>query len=68
MHAWELRASAGGSGTGGFGPIVIAVCRECGLIRAAEARTGHDQEARIDLTGDCEGRRGRHDPFPPARS
>ncbi len=64
MHDWELLASASGSGVGGFGPVVVAVCRECGLIRAQEAGHGRD-EARIDLSGECEGRRSLHEPRTP---
>lgn len=61
MHDWEFLSSANGSGTGGFGAVVLAVCRECGLIRAAEATPGRGQQARLDLSGECEGRRSHHD-------
>lgn len=35
-------------------PVLIAVCRECGLMRTAVAVAQH--EGRVDLRGDCPGR------------
>lgn len=51
-HDWAFVGSiVGGGAAAADEPLLIAVCRKCGLIRAQVAQPG--REATIDLSGDC---------------
>jgi hypothetical protein len=52
MHMWEVMVAPAGT-DGGFGPIVVAVCRQCGLIKSEEVSRHSGAEDRVDLSGDC---------------
>ena len=54
-HDWAFLAAETISGRAVI-PVTIAVCRECGLIRTEVAAA--QKETRIDLRGECLGRRG----------
>jgi hypothetical protein len=56
-HDWSFVAAAT-EGSTATAPLLIAVCRTCGLIRTKQVDIA-GQEGRINVQGDCP---GAHDP------
>jgi hypothetical protein len=49
-HDWAVAATSSGDPPA---PVVIAVCRHCGLVRSESALPG--RETKIDVSGECPG-------------